>query len=56
MIIADIRANKLPDIKKVGTAGSFFKNVVLGEPEYAEFLHKLHILKPGMEPEVFALE
>ena len=38
--IIDIRINKLPDISKVGTAGSFFKNSTIPKNEYQKLLEK----------------
>lgn len=35
-IIINIRTNKLPDIKKNGTAGSFFKNPIISRQKYEE--------------------
>lgn len=32
-IVLDIRARKLPSLEEYGTAGSFFKNIVLGEKD-----------------------
>lgn len=42
--IIKIRSEKLPDIKKYGTAGSFFKNPIISAEKYAELLEKF----PGM--------
>ncbi len=55
-VIAAIRASKLPDMKVVGTAGSFFKNIMLSKDEYVDFLDKLKNLKPDLKPEVYELE
>lgn len=41
-----IRRNKLPDIKKIGTAGSFFKNPII-TPEHYDRLKKLFTGIPG---------
>lgn len=37
-IILKIRSNKFPDLKKFGTAGSFFKNPIVSEEKYTELL------------------
>ncbi len=42
--VIKIRQNKLPDIRKVGTAGSFFKNPIISEAKYAELSAKF----PGL--------
>lgn len=55
-VITEIRAGKLPDINEVGTAGSFFKNVILSKDEYDDFLVKLHHLHPDLRAESYALE
>ncbi len=43
-VVIDIRKNKLPDITKIGTAGSFFKNPIVTEERYTE----LAGLYPGL--------
>jgi UDP-N-acetylmuramate dehydrogenase len=43
-IIADIRSSKLPDWKRIGTAGSFFKNPVVSKKDYK----KLKFLYPAL--------
>lgn len=40
LALKGIRANKFPDLKKIGTAGSFFKNVVLTKKQAKVFLHR----------------
>jgi UDP-N-acetylmuramate dehydrogenase len=39
-IILDIRSRKLPDLKSYGTAGSFFKNVIVSSTKAKELLEK----------------
>ncbi len=39
-IIIKIRQNKLPDWKKVGTVGSFFKNIVVSKQQLEKILEK----------------
>ncbi|HLP43967.1 MAG TPA: UDP-N-acetylmuramate dehydrogenase [Candidatus Nanoarchaeia archaeon] len=38
--VIDIRKKKLPDIKEVGTAGSFFKNPIISRDAYTALLKK----------------
>lgn len=47
--ICRVRSEKLPDIDVVGSAGSFFKNPVLGNEEYQLFLN--HAISAGEDPE-----
>lgn len=44
--IIDIRTAKLPDLEKVGTAGSFFKNPIISKGEYDALCADYHEL-PG---------
>lgn len=46
--IIQIRKNKLPDWKKVGTAGSFFKNPTVSKEAYQDLLKKYPQI-PGFE-------
>ena len=43
--IIEIRTNKLPDIKKVGTAGSFFKNPIVSKEKMQQLLKTYPNLK-----------
>ncbi len=38
--VVEIRTNKLPDVKNVGTAGSFFKNAIITKEDHAKLLEK----------------
>jgi len=42
--IVEIRTNKLPDVSKIGTAGSFFKNKTILKTEYQKLLEKYPLL------------
>ncbi len=42
--IISIRKNKLPDLSKLGTAGSFFRNVVVSQAEYQNLLKKFPLV------------
>lgn len=44
-IIIEIREGKLPDRKKIGTAGSFFKNPIIEEDQFEKLLVKYPELK-----------
>lgn len=44
-IIIEIREKKLPDRKKIGTAGSFFKNPIVSKDQYEVLLAKYPELK-----------
>ncbi len=50
-IVVDIRTKKLPDVKEVGTAGSFFKNPIIPKSHYEE-LQKQYPNIPGYPAEV----
>ncbi len=47
-VVLDIRFEKFPDIKKVGTAGSFFKNPVVSMEKFQD-LKKIFPEMPGYE-------
>ncbi len=49
-IIIDIRQNKLPDWKKIGTAGSFFKNPVVTTEHFEQLLLTYPALKGNTIP------
>ena len=42
--IVEIRKNKLPDTSKIGTAGSFFKNVTIPKNNYEDLLKKYPLM------------
>ena len=42
--IIEIRKGKFPDLSKVGTAGSFFKNITIPKIEYNELLKKFPLM------------
>ena len=42
--IIEIRKGKFPDLLKVGTAGSFFKNITISKTEYDELLKKFPLM------------
>ncbi len=44
-LIIEIREKKLPDWKKIGTAGSFFKNPIVTKDQYQSLLEKYPELK-----------
>jgi UDP-N-acetylmuramate dehydrogenase len=52
--IAQIRAEKLPDLKKIGTAGSFFQNPLVSVKQYKQLLIRFPSLKwrPNQENNV----
>ncbi|MEK7213792.1 MAG: UDP-N-acetylmuramate dehydrogenase [Patescibacteria group bacterium] len=52
--IIEIRNRKLPDLKKYGTAGSFFKNVVVSQVKAKELLAKYPemIIRPANDKKV----
>lgn len=39
-VILEIRSRKFPDLRKIGTAGSFFKNPIISEAEFSELKKK----------------
>ena len=50
-VIIGIRNEKLPDPKKIGNAGSFYKNPVLNEKEFQSFIHN-HPDAPNYQAEI----
>lgn len=47
-IIVDIRTYKLPDVKKMGTVGSFFKNPIISKEKFTALSH-IYAGMPGHE-------
>ncbi len=48
--VVEIRKNKFPNLKEVGTAGSFFKNPIISGAEYSELLAKYPNLPGFIQP------
>ncbi len=48
-VVIEIRTRKLPDVKKVGTAGSFFKNPILSANEFERVQVRVKALAPDLE-------
>lgn len=44
-IIMEIRKSKVPDIKEIGTAGSFFKNPIISRKEFEKIQNKFSKIK-----------
>ena len=53
-LILQMRKEKLPDVEKYGSAGSFFKNPIVSTQEYNMLLEKISVaLGEGVEPPHF---
>lgn len=39
-VVIEIRKNKLPEISKIGSAGSFFKNPIISSKDFSNLIHR----------------